>query len=236
MADIATLGAAMDLQISQLEHISNNLANASTPGFKAVHLLMLKDLEEVAVTEEEPEIPSELVVDFSQGIPQKTSNILDVTIQGDGFFVIQTDQGLAYTKNGTFTVNSSNQIVAQDGSLVMGTSGPITLIDGQINIAQDGSISVDGNEIGKLKIVDFTNRQALVKASGSLYYDEGQAGLKAVEKPNIQSGFLELSNVNVVREMADMITVNRLFETYQKLIQAIQDQDKLAINRLGKLI
>jgi flagellar basal-body rod protein FlgF len=236
MADIATLGTAMDLQVTQLEHISNNLANAETPGFKAMHLHILQDIEEAIITQENPTIPSELVADFSQGIPQKTGNPLDISIQGDGLFVIQTDQGVAYTKNGSFTINSSNQIVTQDGYLVMGNAGPITLSGGQINIAEDGSISVDGNEIGKFKVVDFTNRQALVKAKGSLYFDDGRAGLKAMDKANIQPGFLELSNVNVVREMADMITINRLFETYQKMILTLQDQDKMAVNRIGKLV
>jgi flagellar basal-body rod protein FlgF len=235
MADIATIGTAMDLQVTQLEHISNNLANAETPGFKAIHLLILKDVEEIVVAEQQMEIPSELVADFSQGIPQKTGNPLDISIQGDGFFVIQTDQGVAYTKNGSFTINSSNQIVTQDGYLVMGNAGPIILTEGQMNIAKDGSISVDGNEIGKFKVVDFTDRQALVKANGSLYFDDGRAGLKTMDKANIQPGFLELSNVNAIREMADMISINRLFETYQKMIQTLQDQDKLAVNRIGKL-
>ena len=236
MADITTIGTAMDLQTKQLEHISNNLANAGTPGFKAVHLYLLKGIEEIIGADENIDIPSTLMADFSQGIPQKTNNPLDLSLQREGFFVVQTNQGEAYTKNGSFTVNQSNQIVTQDGHLVLGDSGPITLIDGKINISNEGAVFVDGNEVGKLKIVDFTHRQALVKTSGSLYFDEGKASLKTVDKPNIQSGFLELSNVNVVTEMADMISINRLFETYQKMIQALQDQDKLAVSRIGKLI
>lgn len=237
MADIPMIAAVMDLQTTQLEHISNNLANAGTPGFKAVHLHILKKIEELAVTEENPNIPNNLIADFSQGIPQNTNNPLDLYLQGNGFFVVQTDRGEAYTKNGSFTVNKSNQIVTQEGNIVVGESGgPITLISGKINVANSGSVFVDGTEVGKLKTVDSANPQALVKAGRSLYFDQGQAGLKQLEQPNIQSGFLELSNVNVVREMADMIGINRLFETYQKMIQTLTDQDKLATARIGKLI
>jgi flagellar basal-body rod protein FlgF len=235
MADITTLGTVMNLQVTQLEHISNNIANTTTPGFKAVHLNILKSIEEIIQTEEAIEVPSRLTTDFSQGIPQNTGNVLDVHIQGSGFFVVQSEKGDAYTKNGAFSINPSNQIVTQDGHPVIGDSGPITLTNGEIHIAHDGTVLVDGSEIGKLKVVDFSDPQALVKSGGNLYYDEGGAGLKPVEKPSIQSGFLELSNVNVIREMTDMISVNRLFETYQKMIQTLQEQDRLAVSRIGKL-
>ncbi|MBN1380254.1 MAG: flagellar hook-basal body protein [Deltaproteobacteria bacterium] len=235
MADITTIGTAMDLQVKQLEHLSNNLANAGTPGFKAVHLHILKSTEEIFTAEQPTAIPNILTVDFSCGVPQNTKNPLDLYINRDGFFVVETDRGEAYTKNGSFTLNQNNQLVTQDGWLVIGDSGPVTLMEGPINITRDGGILIDGNQVGQLKIVDFEDRQALVKAGASLYYDEGSANLKTVDQPDIQSGFLEMSNVNVVREMTDMIGLNRLFETYQKMIQALSEQDDLAVNRIGTL-
>lgn len=236
MADMTTIGTAMELQVSQLEHITNNLANARTTGFKAVHLNILKSVQEIIQAEEPIDIPSMLTADFSQGIPLGSNNPLDLSLRGDGFFVIQTERGDAYTRNGSFSINAANQLTSQEGYLVQGDSGPLTVPEGEVRVNPDGTVTVDGNEIGKLKVVDFNDKQALVRASGSIYFDEGRAGLKNVDKADVQSGFIEMSNVNAIKEMADMMSVNRLFETYQKIIQALQDQDKLAVNRIGRLV
>src|SRR3989339_588955 len=117
--DISAVAAAMDQKMVQLEHISNNLANASTAGFKAEHLLVLKALQEESKPWDNPAPLNALVVDFSRGISQRTDNPLDLNLQGDGFFVVQTQEGPAYTRKGDFTVNSQNQLVTQAGDPVV---------------------------------------------------------------------------------------------------------------------
>jgi flagellar basal-body rod protein FlgG len=174
-------------------------------------------------------------VDFARGISQRTDNPLDLYLQGDGFFVVQTKEGPAYTRKGDFTVNSLNQLVTQAGDPVVGEGGPITLQNGKINIAGDGSVFVDESQVGKLRIVDFANRQNLRKAGGSLYIDDGTAGVKKVDRPDIASGSIELSNVNVINEMAGMIDIHRSFETYQKIIQTLTDLDKMSVSRVGRV-
>jgi flagellar basal-body rod protein FlgF len=233
--DISTVAAAMDQKIMQLEYISSNLANASTPGFKAQHLLLLNPLGDDAREGNMSSSLTSIVVDFNQGIPLKTSNPLDVHLQGDGFFVVETREGEAYTRKGDFTINGSNQMVTQTGDPVLGEAGPITLTNGKVHIAADGSVFADQTQVGKMKIVDFTNRQALLKAGNGLFRDEGAAGVKKVDNPILSSGAIELSNVNAITEMAEMINIHRTFETYQKVIWTLNEQDKLAVSRIGKV-
>jgi flagellar basal-body rod protein FlgF len=233
--DISTVAAAMDQKIMQLEHISSNLANASTPGFKAQHLQLLTALGDDTRAGDMASSLTSLVVDFNQGIPLKTDNPLDVQLQGEGFFVIQTKEGDAYTRKGDFTINGSSQVVTQTGDPVLGDAGPITLTNGKVHISADGSVFVDQSQVGKIKIVDFTNRQALIKAGNGLFRDEGAAGLKKVDNPAMTAGAIELSNVNAITEMAEMINIHRTFETYQKVILTLTEQDKLAVSRIGKV-
>jgi flagellar basal-body rod protein FlgG len=233
--DVSLMAAAMDQKIQQLQHVTHNLANASTPGFKAEHLLILN----VPRQEGEPGTGNDtlktMIVDFERGISQRTDNPLDLALQNDGFFVVQTKDGQAYTRKGDFTVNGLKQLVTQAGDPVVGEGGAITLGSGKIRVAGNGSIFVDQNEVGQLKIVDFGNRQALRNVGGGLYVDDGAAGVKRVDRPEIASGSIELSNVNVVNEMAQMIEIHRSFEAYQKIIQMLSDQDKLSVSRVGRV-
>jgi len=241
--DIPTVASAMDQKIMQLDYISNNLANAATPGYKAQHLRALKNLEEASEAAETTPSNTAVYTDFSQGMAQKTGNPLDLNLQGDGFFVVQTPTGQAFTRQGNFTVNKLNQIVTQFGHPVVGSGGgPITLTDGKVQISEEGFVYVSKNEaesaeseIGKLKIVDFSNKQALVNAGEGLYRDPGTAGMTQIDKPKISVECVESSNVNIVKEMASMIDTHRLFETYQKIIQTLSEEDKLSTSRIGRI-
>ena len=233
--EIPAIAAAMDQKILQLDHLTNNLANSGTPGFKAQHLYFLKTLEEEIQAKESGASLNTIVVDFARGMSQRTGNPLDLQLQGDGFFVVQTKEGQAFTRKGDFTINKLNQMVTQAGDPVMGEGGPIALRTGSVHISEEGAVYVDESQVGKLKIVDFANRQALKYTSGGLYLDDGGAGIKKVDKPNIAWGSIELSNVNVVKEMTEMIDINRTFETYQKIIQTLSDLDKLSTGRIGRI-
>lgn len=233
--EISAVAAAMDRKMMQLEHITTNLANASTPGFKAEHLMIMNALQEENRPGEDAASLNSLIVDFSRGTPQRTDNPLDLYLQGDGFFTIQTPAGQAFTRKGDFAVNRLNQLVTQAGDPVLGEGGPITVQNGKIHVAGNGSVFVDENPVGKLKIVDFTNRQNLRSAGGSLYIDDGTAGVKKVDRPEISAGAIESSNINVVNEMAGMIDIHRSVETYQKVIQTLADLDKLSVSRVGRV-
>jgi flagellar basal-body rod protein FlgF len=218
-------------QINRLDSVTNNIANVDTPGFKAEELYFLR-----GGPSGESKLRQIIVTNYSPGVMQKTDNVLDLAIQGEGFFVIQTKNGLAYTRDGRFTLNKDKHLATQDGSYVLGRSGKIAIPGDNIQISENGVIKVDGNEVDTLKIVDFRNLSALNRLGRGLYQDpDGSAEPSIRKNPEIQSGYLELSNVQAVREMVEMINIQRSFESYQKVMQAIQDQDKLSTNRVGKL-
>jgi flagellar basal body rod protein FlgG len=232
-SDIFTIASAMDRKIIQMDYVANNLANASTPGFKAEHLRALQafSADEDALLE----ATVEATVDFRPGSAEKTGSALDLRIEGDGFFVIQQKGGLAFTRRGDFTIDNQNRLVTQSGDPVMGESGTIILGKGQTHISRDGSVSVDAAVVGRLQIVDFNNRTKLTRIGGGLYLDSGTAGMMKFPSPEVTSGHLELSNVNMVLEMTEMIEINRSFENYQKIILTLSEMDKMSVSRIGRL-
>ncbi len=221
-------------RILQLDTIANNLANSSTPGFKVENFY--PGAPDGAAAQEGP-IPaaSRVITDYSQGLLRQTGNVLDLAIEGEGFFTIQTKEGLEYTRKGSFTLDREGRIVTLAGGLVMGEKGPITVSSQNLTIDPAGNIMADGAPVGRLNIVRFDNPQALARTKEGMFRDDGGAGAKRVEKPEVKSNFLEMSNVNVFREMVGMIDVQRSFESYQKIIQSIADMDKLAVGRVGRL-
>ncbi len=230
------VGAMKDVcadKFSQLDVVANNLANVSTPGFKVEHLYQsYKSSPDDSAAGEKT---SYMFVDYSPGILQKTDNALDVAINGEGFFVIETQAGITYTRKGNFTVNKNKQLVTQSGDYVLGEAGPIKINGRNVNIDNSGTIRVDGMEAGKLKIVSFDNRQKLVKHGDGLFMNNGDASMKKVEKPYVSAGHLELSNVNAIQEMVEMISIERSFEAYHKTMKMMEDMDKLSTSRIGRL-
>jgi flagellar basal-body rod protein FlgF len=232
---IGEVAKASEGRIYQLDIVSNNLANTGTTGFKAEHYHQGATGIGAVAKEGATPRPPFTIVDYSQGTIQRTDNALDVAIQGEGFFTVQTREGIAYTRKGNFTINKNNQLVTQSGEFLMGNQGPITVTGKDVNIDNIGNVSVNGVVAGELKIVRFENQQALTRTKDGLFTDPGNAGMKKMENPEIKPRQLEMSNVNSIREMVDMIDIQRSFETYQKVIQTIADLDKLATSRVGKL-
>ncbi|MBT3388470.1 MAG: flagellar hook-basal body protein [Desulfobacula sp.] len=223
-------------QISRLDSTTHNLANVNTPGFKAERFRSLKPSTVMGTDEGKPDQGPATIVDYSQGILQKTGNALDMAITGKGFFSVQTGEGVAYTKDGRFTLNENSELVTRAGENVLGRSGKITIEGNDIQISQDGVINVGGNEVGELKLVSFDEPSALVKLKMGHYGNpDNLAGVQKGEGLQIQSGYLELSNVQAIREMVEMINIQRTFESYQKVIQTISEQNKLSTNRIGSL-
>ena len=215
----------------QLDFIASNVANSNTTGFKAVKL----HYPAVDPTKEMSFVP-EVVVDYSPGTIYRTDNALDAAINGEGFFTIQSGDEITYTRQGNFTLDKDGNLITADGNYVLGKSGnKIKLPDGKVQMNEKGDITVDGNRIDTLKIANFTNPQALVRVEGCLFSDTGNAGYLEKQDPTVSQGHIELSNVQVVKEMADMIDLHRTVEVYQKVIQTISDQDKLATSQIGRL-
>jgi flagellar basal-body rod protein FlgG len=233
--DVGDVGRACVRTMAKLDYTSNNIANVSTPGFKAEYLNYIMKDSGKSMSENVPSYSEELATDYSQGTLHKTDNLLDFALQGEGFFVVQTNAGLAYTRKGDFTLNANNELVAKSGDFVMGKSGKITLPDKDIIVDESGIIKNGENQVDQLKIVNFENRQVLTHAGEGLFKDQGNGIIQKEFNSKVINGALEISNVNAIKEMIQMIDLQRTYETYQKLIHAIDDQDKLATGKIGKV-
>jgi len=207
--------------------IAENLSNASTPGFKR-HLVTL--MSTGGPQDQSGDIQAEQRCDYTQGALRQTGRALDLAVSGDGFFVIETPQGPLYTRYGTFQLNAQRQLVDSLGRTVSGQAGPITLppdvSPDQIQISRQGAVCVAGTTVGRLRVVSFDDPQKLIRA-GAVHF-RAPAGLEPtdVASPMIHQGFRESSNVNVARELVDLITVSRLYQANIKSIQAQDDRLK----------
>ena len=248
-------------QLKKLDALSNNIANISTQGFKremlvyeeikspfqkiSQNILNTNNLNPYA--DSDPAVSyvqvTQSLTDFAQGSLVKTENPLDVAIEGDGFFTVDTPKGIRYTRNGNFHLDGLGQLVDKVGNLIMTRSEePIILPfdTRQITIGQDGSVfggtELDSESLGQLKIVDFKNRQALTK-EGEGFYKLTDSSTKEilVNDAKVLQGFIETSNSNAIHEMTQMIETVRQLEAYQKIIQSIDEADDQSVNSLGRV-
>jgi len=239
-------GSGMMPRMLKLEVIANNLANINTAGFKKdnIFVQIMKDTG-VAQTKGSGDLSGLNVreyTDFSEGSMNPTSNKLDLAIQGSGFFVAQTPNGLRYTRNGSFTLSANGTIVTSQGYPVMGAGGPLQIPDlekmsqGDLSINETGEVTLDGKKIGRLQIATFDDPSVLKKDGGTYFSADSGEQLGAADGKNIsiRQGYLEESNVNGIEEMVQMIELSRSFESAQKTMIS-QDGTLDKANDVGKL-
>jgi len=208
-----------------LDLVANNLANASTPGFRAQHEIFSSVLAKSSIYPVSGlnEAVNNFAIlggsqtDNAQGNLEKTGNDLDLGIQGPGYFVVQSSRGQLFTRNGNFHVSGKGKLVTADGDLVLGDSGPIDIISGKVNVSQDGTISVNGAVAGKLKLVDFAPGTNLTN-EGATYYSAPPKTEVPATSASIQQGSLEASNVNPVASTIELITIQRSAELMQRAL------------------
>ncbi len=232
----------------KLATLANNLSNMQTIGFKAdgvAQLTALPESQSQGYTDQLTAarlpgsstslLPVETYTDFTPGPVQTTGNPLDVYIDGDGFFAVETPAGTRYTRNGSFTVDSEENLVTQEGFKVLGEGGSIQISGEQVTVDADGNVIVDGEQTGKLKIVAFANPQSLVKAGKNLFRPVAGATESTPETVRVQQGAVEGANVDTVRIMTEMIEVLRGYESYQKTVQTLDSVESKAVNELGRV-
>jgi flagellar basal body rod protein FlgG len=207
---------------AQLDVIANNVANASTTGFRRDQTLFDTVLGAA--------MPFARVadgqVDLAPGTHQLTKNPLNAAIDGEGFFVVQDGSGTEfYTRRGDFRINPAGELVLPNGLAVMGSGGSLTIPAGTTpRFLGDGTLTTEHGPIGRLRIVTFEDPSALSKAGGSLIAATPGAGVQDVETPRIGAGFVEASNVNLAGEMVALIQASRSFEAS---LQSIRVNDEM---------
>ncbi len=262
---IYTAVSGANAQMQRLDTIANNIANANTTSFKKDQQVFKEYLtanEKEPSHIRVPRITASVesfydmqggdrgYVDaqgthtqMTQGGLRQTGSTLDVAIEGKGFFEVLTPQGVRWTRNGSFHMNERNQLATKEGHLVLreGLQEPeqraITLQSPSIVVTPSGEIQENGETIGRFSLVDIADTDGLQKVGQSLYKIKANniAPLLLAEGMRLHQGALEISNVNVVEEMTDMIQATRVFETLQKAVQAFDKMDEKLISEAGKL-
>jgi len=223
--------------------IANNLANASTPGFKgdiavgeAFRDMLLTDTstgEQLGPLSTGARV-AEIAINLKGGTIRHTGGDLDVAIDGPGWLQVQTAAGMAYTRNGALTTNIQGQITTAQGDPVLGTNGQPIVVDGtrgRVAISPSGVVTADGQPAGQLGLV------ALQDDSVEKLGDSYVTGTPDATVPGgrVAQGYLENANVNSVEEMVDLIVNMRTYEAGQKAIRAIDDTLDKAVNQVGRV-
>jgi flagellar basal-body rod protein FlgG len=249
----------LDAQQTQLDTITNNLANVGTNGFKRVRAvfedLLYQNVRQAgAPSSQQTTVPTGLQIgtgvrpvatlrNFSQGNLQQTGNSLDLAVNGQGFFQIQMPDGsTGYTRDGSLHLDAQGQVVTANG-FALAPAITIPANSQSITVAADGTVSVvvagsaTPQQVGTLQLANFANVAGLQALGGNLYSETASSGAPTTGAPGnnglglLNQGYVETSNVNVVEELVNMIQAQRAFEMNSK---AVQTSDQM-LQRLSQL-
>jgi len=172
---------------------------------------------------------------FEQGRIEYTHRSLDVAIDGEGFFVVDTPYGERFTRSGSFTITEAGLLATYGGNLVRGEGGPIAIQGGEIKITPDARVVVDGEEVDTLKVVNFQAPENLTRSGNTFASKTEPYGEVDFAQTQIVQGALERSNVNPIDEMVEMIALHRGFEADQQSIRLQIDASKKLLERVGDI-
>ncbi len=257
-------GAGMITESKRTDTLANNLANANTTGFKRDEAISrefepmlikrindginkndVTSFKQFHVGNQFPEVGTlglgsridEIATEHTQGAFETTGNPLDLAISGEGYFAIQTANGVRYTRDGNFYKSANGQIQTVNGQTVLGTNGQgITIPQDtvQIMVGSKGEVYADDQQIGQLQLVQFNNRRAVLKQGNNLYFpQEGAQPQPATGE--VQQGLLERSNTNVVSEMVELINNHRLYEAGAKAVTTQDSMLEKSVGEVGRL-
>ena len=244
-------------QEHRMDVLTNNLANANTNGYKkegatsqsfdSVLTYKIKDLSEgyrltrrMGINNPGVKV-GEGYTDFSQGPMKNTGGTYDLALTDSGFFAIQYtnkagETSVKYTRDGNFTLTQGGALVTRDGDAVLDENGqPIqidTALEAQINAS--GQIIQDGQVVSTIQVTDFEDYNYL-EHFGENYFVPIEGAQTKEPEAEIYAGYLETSNISVVSEMANMITIQRAYDSNQKVITTIDSTLEISANQLGKL-
>lgn len=235
---------SMQNDMRQMETLSQNMVNISTPGYRRAipsapaFAHAMAAAQPAGLPAQAPAAQAgpaaQAAVDLSHGAVKQTGRAWDLAIDGDGYFELATPEGPVYTRAGDFTLDARGRLVSQSGHAVQGSQGEIVLNGPDAAIGRDGRITQDGREVAQLRIVRFANAAALERSpSGALRAAAGASG-EVDARAQLLSGHLEGSNVAPMREMVAMLQTTRHFESAQKLYQGYDEMLGSAIQKLGQ--
>jgi flagellar basal-body rod protein FlgF len=235
----AIAASGLRARMESLDMLANNIANASTGGYKAdrefYSLYMAPEAEDAGESSVMPLIERPWT-DLSQGAIQVTGNSLDVALSGKGFFAVNGPGGTLYTRNGSFTTSASGNIVTADGYPVRGTDGAALTLDASlpVRVSEDGTVQQDASVVGQMEVVDFADAGALGK-QGANYFTAGPAAVRTAVSTGVEQGKLEASNTGAADAAVRLISVMRQFEMMQKAASLADTMSQRAIDDVAKV-
>lgn len=247
-------GMGMNSLWGNIETIANNLANVDTSGYKRDEMVfssfdefkinrLYDEIVETPIGTDDPRpfvgllskgvAISDVATIHTMGPIKHTENPFDFAIFGDGFFSILTGDGERYTRNGAFTLDNDGFLVTLGGYKVLSTiNKPIQLTNPDFIVTEDGTIISGNEEIGRLKIVDFENKNNLNKIGSTLFKTDEEP---KISTSSVKQGYLEMSNVEPTWEMVRMIETQRLYEANQRVVLTYDELISRSINDLGRI-
>ncbi len=241
--------SGMMMQEKIVNNIANNLANVHTNGYKKDGFTFKNYIARAK------EFPEDIIrgsiynqtinrtvqldknyLDLSVGDIHQTGNKFDLALGNkDAFFVVDTPYGIRFTRDGAFSLNNNNELVNSSGYRVLSTNmQPVVINGNNVAFLANGEVLLDGVQVDQLNIASFEDTTRLQKVGRNLFAAIDILPQEA-QDPTLMQGYIEGSNVNAVQEMVKMIEANRGFETYQKLIQTIDQLNDKASNELGRI-
>lgn len=248
-----TAASGMMLQMARQDLIANNIANVSTSGYK----------KQVAVSRAFPDMlmsrienntenagkgsPSTTCteigrvgsgacldaayIDFSRGNLLNTDSSFDLALGGEGYFAVDTPQGERFTRNGSFKVDYDGLLVTSQGYPLLDEYDNYIYAEDDFTVDRMGNFMVGGEEGGRIKTVVFDDPQQLEKTGDNLFTADQE--YYTAEHPEVMQGYIEQSNVNAVGEMINLMSAVRVYETLQKVVQAEDELNQVAIDKVG---
>lgn len=229
-----TLRRSMDIA-------ANNIANANTTGFKVEQPLLEDTAPRAAETTDGADDISYVqdwgvMRDFRDGALERTERPLDFAIEGEGFFTVEGEDGLLYTRDGRFTTDAQGQLSTADGKAVLDEGGAPIFLDvygSEPVVTRQGAVTVDGVEIARLGVARFEDLSVLEKTGEGRFRAPDDILPEQAEIPSVRQGFTEASNVNSILEMTNLMEISRSYQSVSKMIEDASELHRQAIRRLG---
>ncbi|RYH01569.1 flagellar hook-basal body complex protein [Salipiger sp. IMCC34102] len=223
--------------LSEMRIVANNVANASTTGFKAEGMVFSEYISSLDHERGDLSMAAARIksTNQAQGTLSRTDGTFDLAIEGDGYFLVETAEGPRLTRAGHFTSDGFGTLMTSDGDPVLDVGGAPVFVPndaGPVGISADGTISAEGRAIGQIGLVVPLDPDELRRQTGTLF--DAPAGVEPAPQARVLQGFLEVSNVNPILQMSRMIEVQRAYELGQSFMQLEDDRIRGVIQAMGR--
>jgi flagellar basal-body rod protein FlgF len=218
-------------RLDALDVVANNLANASTVGYKAHHefytslasYLRPANISPINQAVNTYGVLGGSRIDMSPSTLEPTGNDTDLALEGHGFFSVQTKNGIRFTRNGAFSLNASRQLVNGQGEPVQGEKGPIQIPSGRMSVSPDGTISVDGNLVARIKVTEFPD-EGILRPEGNTNFVAPDGAGKSASTISVRQGALESSNSDPVRSAVALVDLQRSAQMMEKALSIFHNE------------